>query len=279
MTRSTDTVSRCGPAAVPWRPALAALSCAIGSNEARDGTHGSTPLAFAAAGRLRRSTAPCRARGRQCPEQQLRRLLERGLLAAGARLPSIRQLAKTLAVSPNTVVVAYDRLVAEGEVESRGTAGYFASAPGHGPAEVAALIEAGEEQDPIWLAQQSNDQPPGLLLASSSALPARRADGIDLGQLESLLVEFRPRLLFVQNILHNPTGWTAPAANLHRVLTLAERHGVLIAEDDVYGHLLPGSGTRLAQLASLAGVAYYSSFCRCSARPCAWATSLPSRRC
>jgi DNA-binding transcriptional MocR family regulator len=29
------------------------------------------------------------------------------------------------------------------------------------------------------------------------------------------------------------------------VLTLAERHGVLIAEDDVHGHLLPGHGTRL----------------------------------
>jgi DNA-binding transcriptional MocR family regulator len=66
----------------------------------------------------------------------------------------------------------------------------------------------------------------------------------------------------MQNTLHNPTGWTAPAANLHRVLTLAERHGVLIAEDDVYGHLLPGHGTRLAQLSSLSGVIYYASFCK-----------------
>lgn len=299
-------------------------------------------------------------------EQQLRGLLERGQLGAGARLPSIRRLAQQLGVSPNTVVVAYDRLVAEAAVEARGKAGYYVSSWLHNGAETAALLEAGDEQDPVWMAQQSNDQPPGLLLASSSALPAswlqdavpatvvqrafaalpggmatrcppqglpalrerlalwmrgqgipvdasrvmtthgasqaidvicrafvqpgdtvlvenpgyhllpvrlaqagarvlavaRRADGVDLAQLETLFAESRPRLFFMQNTLHNPTGWTAPAANLHRVLTLAERYGVLIAEDDVYGHLLPDHGTRLAQLASLANVIYYASFCK-----------------
>lgn len=299
-------------------------------------------------------------------EQQLRLLLERGQLAAGARLPSIRRLAQQLGVSPNTVVVAYDRLVAEAALEARGKSGYFVSTWLQGGAETAALLEAGDEQDPVWMAQQSNDQLPGLLLASSSALPAswlqdavpatvlqrafaalpggmatrcppqglpglrerlallmrgqgipvdasrvltthgasqaidvicrafvqpgdavlvenpgyhllpvrlaqagarvlsvaRRADGVDLAQLETLFSEHRPRLFFMQNTLHNPTGWTAPPANLHRVLTLAERHGVLIAEDDVYGHLLPGHGTRLAQLSSLSGVIYYASFCK-----------------
>ena len=105
-------------------------------------------------------------------EQQLRLLIERGQFAAGARLPSIRQLAQQLGVSPNTVVVAYDRLVAEAALEARGKAGYFVSPWVHGGGEAAALLEAGDEQDPAWLALQSNDQPPGLLLASSSALPA-----------------------------------------------------------------------------------------------------------
>jgi DNA-binding transcriptional MocR family regulator len=299
-------------------------------------------------------------------EQQLRLLLERGQLAAGTRLPSIRRLAQQLGVSPNTVVVAYDRLVAEAALEARGKAGYFVSPWVHGGGDTAALLEAGDAQDPVWLAQQSNDQPPGLLLASSSALPmswlqdavpasvvqralaslpggmasrcppqgmpalrerlallmrgqgipvdasrvltvqgasqaidlicrafvqpgdavvvenpgyhllplrlaqtgarvlpvTRGPEGVDLAQLEALFSEQRPRLFFMQNTLHNPTGWTAPAANLHRVLTLAERHGVLIAEDDVYGQLLPGQGTRLAQLASLGNVVYYASFCK-----------------
>ena len=310
----------------------------------------------------RQSTVPLAAQ----IEQQLRLLLDRGQLAAGARLPSIRRLAQQLGVSPNTVVVAYDRLVAEAVLEARGKAGYFVSLMAHGESEPETLLEAGDEQDPAWLAQQSNDPLPGLLLASSSALPAswlqdaipaavvqralaalpggmasrcppqglpalrerlallmrgqgipvdasrvmttqggsqaidvicraflvpgdavvvetpgyhllparlvqsgarvlpvaRTPDGVDLGQLESLFAEHRPRLFFMQNTLHNPTGWTAPPANLHRVLALAERHGVLIAEDDVYGHLLPGQGTRLAQLAGLAGVIYYASFCK-----------------
>jgi DNA-binding transcriptional regulator YhcF (GntR family) len=58
--------------------------------------------------------------------QRLRALVEDGRWPPGAKLVSIRQLAQQLAVSPNTVVVAYDRLVASGLIESRGTAGFFA---------------------------------------------------------------------------------------------------------------------------------------------------------
>ena len=58
-------------------------------------------------------------------ELRLRELIADGRLPAAARLISIRQLASQLAVSPNTVVTAYDRLVALGLIESRGRAGYF----------------------------------------------------------------------------------------------------------------------------------------------------------
>ncbi|HEX6705981.1 MAG TPA: PLP-dependent aminotransferase family protein [Albitalea sp.] len=90
----------------------------------------------------------------------------------------------------------------------------------------------------------------------------RRPDGLDLDGLEAACTAHRPRLLFVQSTLHNPTGWSSSAANLHRVLLLAERHGVLIAEDDVHGHFHPGPVTRLAQLSELRNVIYYSSFCK-----------------
>ena len=103
-------------------------------------------------------------------EARLRELVARGQLPAGARLTSIRQLAAELAVSPNTVITAYDRLVASGVIDARGTAGYFVNArQGAMPEEVA--LEAGEEQEPVWLAQQANDQRAGVLLASSGALP------------------------------------------------------------------------------------------------------------
>lgn len=301
-------------------------------------------------------------------EARLRTLVEAGQLPAGARLPSIRQLAGQLSVSPNTVVTAYDRLVAAGLIDSRGTAGFFVcegrANDAHEPDQ--AVLEAGDEQEPVWLAQQANDQRAGVLLASSGALPgpwledavpasllpralkrspagmasrcppqglpdlreriaallrgqgiavdahrllttyggthaidlicrtflqpgdtvlvedpgyflmfgrlrqaglrlvpiARRPDGLDLAQLEAACREHRPRLLFIQSVLHNPTGWGSSAANLYRVLTLAHQHGFLIAEDDVQGHFHPGQPTRLAALSGLDRVIYYSSFCK-----------------
>ena len=298
-------------------------------------------------------------------EQRLRELIASGQCAAGSRLTSIRQLAQQLGVSPNTVVTAYDRLVAAGLIDSRGTAGFFVSDRA-APLPDAAALEAGEEQEPVWLAQQANDQRAGVLQASSGTLPAswlsdalpaaalqralarheagmaarcppqglpelrehiaalmrqqgmavdagrllttwggthaidlilrvftqpgdvvlvenpgyflmfgrmrqaglrivpitRRFDGIDLDELEAACREHRPRLLFIQSVLHNPTGWGSTAANLHKVLVIAKAHGVLIAEDDVQGHFHPGHPTRLAQLSGLDGVVYYSSFCK-----------------
>jgi DNA-binding transcriptional MocR family regulator len=300
-------------------------------------------------------------------EQRLHALMASAQLPPGARLNSIRQLALQLGVSPNTVVTAYDRLVAAGLVESRGTTGFFIADGAADTMPDAVRVEAGEEQEAVWLAQQANDQKAGVLLASSGALPAawledavpaaavqrglaratagmatrcppqglpalrerlatmlrgqgiavdasrvlttyggtqaidlicrallrpgdtvavetpgyfllfdrlrqagvtlvpvpRRPDGIDLDALDAACTRHRPRLLFMQSVLHNPTGWGSTAANLHRVLLLAQRHGVLIAEDDVQGHFHPGgSATRLAQLSGLDGVIYYSSFCK-----------------
>ncbi len=299
-------------------------------------------------------------------ELRLRELITGGQLPSAARLPSIRQLAAQLAVSPNTVVTAYDRLMALGLIESRGTAGYFVCETRRSTVPDAAALEAGEEQEGVWLAQQANDQRAGVLLASSGALPPawledavpaaavqrglarasagmasrcppqglpelreriaavirgvgiavdagrilttyggthaidlicraflqpgdtvlvedpgyflmferlrkdgvrivsvkRRPDGLDLEQLEAACREHRPRLLFIQTVLHNPTGWSSTAANLHKVLVLAQQYGFLIAEDDVHGHFHPGHATRLASLSGLDRVIYYSSFCK-----------------
>ena len=50
---------------------------------------------------------------------QLRELILEGTLPGGAGLPSIRALAHTLGIGRNTVISAYDQLVAEGYLESR----------------------------------------------------------------------------------------------------------------------------------------------------------------
>jgi len=47
------------------------------------------------------------------------------LLAPGARLPSVRECARRHAISPSTVVAAYDLLLAQGLVEARKQRGFF----------------------------------------------------------------------------------------------------------------------------------------------------------
>jgi GntR family transcriptional regulator len=50
---------------------------------------------------------------------QIRSHSASGALTAGDRLPSVRQLARELAVNPNTILHVYERLTAEGLLERR----------------------------------------------------------------------------------------------------------------------------------------------------------------
>ncbi|KZE29613.1 aminotransferase-like domain-containing protein [Crenobacter luteus] len=287
-----------------------------------------------------------------------------GRLAAGSRLPSIRQLADRLDVSPYTVINAYDRLVALGRIASRQGAGFFVCRAAPGPAEPLRLASDGEI-DALWLTRRILEADESQIACGSGFMPAawledalspaaiaralreagdahahvpappqglpglreqlalklrgqgipadagrlllsygatqaidlvcrrflkpgdavvveepgyhvlfnrlieagvrllplpRTPEGPDVERLEALAREHRPRLLFMQTVLHNPTGWDASAPVLHRILTLAERHDFLIGEDDVYGDLHPGEPLRLAQLGGLDRVIYFGSF-------------------
>ena len=53
-------------------------------------------------------------------------ILHRGL-STGSKLPSSRDLSRQLAISRNTVINAYDRLISEGYLEVKGKAGIFVS--------------------------------------------------------------------------------------------------------------------------------------------------------
>jgi DNA-binding transcriptional regulator YhcF (GntR family) len=68
------------------------------------------------------------------PFDQLRRqIIERvraGELAVGTRLPTVRSLAATLGIAPNTVARAYRELEADGVIETRGRNGSFVSPHG-----------------------------------------------------------------------------------------------------------------------------------------------------
>lgn len=49
-------------------------------------------------------------------KENLRRLMVTGVMAEGEKLPSVRSLASSLAINPNTIQRAYDALAAEGYV-------------------------------------------------------------------------------------------------------------------------------------------------------------------
>jgi DNA-binding transcriptional MocR family regulator len=87
-----------------------------------------------------------RAAGTSLTEQLAARFSERitqRLLAPGARLPSVRDCAARLGVSPSTVVSAYDLLQARGLVQARPQRGFFVrEAPAAAPRAAAARSRA-----------------------------------------------------------------------------------------------------------------------------------------
>ena len=58
---------------------------------------------------------------------QIRQLVEKGILAPSSRVPSTRALSEQLGVSRNTVTLAYDLLIAEGILEVESSAGTMVS--------------------------------------------------------------------------------------------------------------------------------------------------------
>ncbi|MGV7029808.1 aminotransferase-like domain-containing protein [Methylobacterium symbioticum] len=84
--------------------------------------------------------------------------------------------------------------------------------------------------------------------------------GPDLAALEATLAAQRPRLYLTNSALHNPTGGALTPAIAHRVLRLAEQHGTLIVEDDVYADFELEPGPRLAGFDGLERVIQVGGF-------------------
>jgi GntR family transcriptional regulator len=89
-------------------------------------------------------------------------LIATGQLGAGARLPSVRQLAADLHVAPGTVAKAYRMLEDAGLVESRRGAGTRVS-------------------------RSASAVGPRTARAAQDLVDAARADGLSLGELQRIL--------------------------------------------------------------------------------------------
>lgn len=95
-------------------------------------------------------------------------------------------------------------------------------------------------------------------------------NGVKVDELEKLIVEHRPKLVYLIPTFGNPSGATLTLERRKRVLELAVKYGTLIVEDDPYGDLyfgdapppsllalspeVPGSRDRLAHCGSLSKV-------------------------
>jgi len=284
-----------------------------------------------------------------------------GSLPVGSSLLSIRKAAAEFGVSKNTIVEAYDRLVASGHAEARPGSGFVvtaaADANGSRPrhvaeaVDVASLLGAQLEQSfrirvgdgrppPSWTEQSEIRRHLGAHMgimpldadAYGSALGflplrqqlARRlaARQIQAGE-DNILLTFganhaldliiramlspgdtvlvdepgyyplfakltlsqvrmvgvtrtpegpsvedfaakaaaeRPKLFFTQSLGHNPTGGSITVPVAHAILNAANRHGVLLVEDDPFVDLPIATGNRLATLDQLNNVISIGTF-------------------
>lgn len=87
-------------------------------------------------------------------------------------------------------------------------------------------------------------------------------DGPNLAKLEAAFVQHSPRYFYTIPNFHNPTGICMSMEKRQGILALAERHGVMVIEDDIYGRLAydaPPPPT-LKSLDTNGNVAYISGF-------------------
>lgn len=89
---------------------------------------------------------------------------------------------------------------------------------------------------------------------------ARLADGPDLEDLAAKAAISHAKVFFTQSLAHNPTGGSLTLPIAHRVLQIAQRHGLHIIEDDPFADVVSAASPRLAALDQLERVTYVGTF-------------------
>ncbi len=85
-------------------------------------------------------------------------------------------------------------------------------------------------------------------------------DGPDVETFAQALERHHPRLYITNSGVHNPTGATLSLVTAHRLLKLAETHGLTIIEDDIFADFEAEPAPRLAALDGLERVIMIGSF-------------------
>jgi DNA-binding transcriptional MocR family regulator len=111
-------------------------------------------------------------------------------------------------------------------------------------------------EDPCYFMTGSMLAPLGVQV---EAVP-RQPEGPDLSAFDLACRRHQPRLFLMQAVFHNPTGGSIAPPVLHRLLGLAERYGVTLVDEDVYGDFHPDRPLRPASLAGFDHTIYVASF-------------------
>jgi DNA-binding transcriptional MocR family regulator len=98
----------------------------------------------------------------------------------------------------------------------------------------------------------------------------RTISGIDTDVLERQVTEHKPKAIFLNATLQNPTGATFSMAAAYKLLQIAERHGMWVVEDDVSRELASPGAPLFAAMEGLNRVLYVGGFTK---------TITPSLRC
>ncbi|MGF6473053.1 DNA-binding transcriptional MocR family regulator [Paraburkholderia youngii] len=88
----------------------------------------------------------------------------------------------------------------------------------------------------------------------------RTPEGIDSAQLEEVVRTHKPKIMFVNTVLQNPSGTSLSASSAFRLLQIADREGIWIVEDDISRELAPAGAPCLAAMEGLQRVIYVSGF-------------------
>ena len=107
----------------------------------------------------------------------MQRDIDTGSLAQGARLPSIRDLARRQGISRHTVVAAYDRLVAAGYLESRPGSGFYVAGRRIGSVDLGDTSGHRRAYDVAWLIRQALEDGSDVLKVGGPWLPDDWLDG------------------------------------------------------------------------------------------------------
>ena len=89
-------------------------------------------------------------------------------------------------------------------------------------------------------------------------------DGVKVDELERLIIEHKPKLVYLIPTFGNPSGALLSLARRKRILELAVRHRVLVVEDDPYGELYfgaPPPPSMLALSESVPGSRDFIAYC------------------